>query len=81
MRATKGRATDPQAHRLYLLARHLLERFGCDDAAKAIEYLSPLAPCYRIGGGQITPVRSYLDQGGTTPLVRAYAIDCPRCSC
>jgi len=36
---------------------------------------------YRIGGGQITPVRSYLDQGGTTPLVRAYAIDCPRCSC
>src|ERR1700733_10165317 len=25
--------------------------------------------------------RSYLDQGGTTPLVRAYAIDCPKCSC
>jgi len=23
----------------------------------------------------------YFDQGGTTPLVRAYAIDCPRCSC
>jgi hypothetical protein len=33
------------------------------------------------GGGQITPRRSYLDQGGTTPLLRAYAIDCPRCSC
>ena len=30
---------------------------------------------YRIGGGQITPRRPYLDQGGTTPLVRAYAID------
>ena len=35
---------------------------------------------YRISGGQITPRRSYpprpyLDQGGTTPLVRAYAID------
>jgi hypothetical protein len=28
-----------------------------------------------------TPRRSYLDQGGTTPLLRAYAIDCPRCSC
>jgi hypothetical protein len=25
--------------------------------------------------------RSYLDQGGATPLLRAYAIDCPRCSC
>ena len=36
---------------------------------------------YRIGGGRITPPRSYLDQGGTTPLLRAYAIDCPRCSC
>jgi hypothetical protein len=36
---------------------------------------------YRIGGGQITPRSSYLDQGGTTPLLRAYAIDCPRCSC
>jgi|SRR5580704_8286927 len=36
---------------------------------------------YRVGGGQITPRRSYLDQGGTTPLLRAYAIDCPRCSC
>ena len=35
---------------------------------------------YRIGGGQITPRRSYLDQGGTTPLLRAYAMDCPRCS-
>ena len=23
----------------------------------------------------------YLDQGGTAPLLRAYAIDCPRCSC
>src|SRR5205085_5580059 len=30
----------------------------------------------------VTPLRrSYLDQGGTTPLLRAYAIDCPRCSC
>ena len=36
---------------------------------------------YRFGGGPITPRRSYLDQGGTTPLLRAYAIDCPRCSC
>jgi hypothetical protein len=35
----------------------------------------------RIGGGQITPPRSYFDHGGTTPLLRAYEIDCPRCSC
>ena len=30
---------------------------------------------YRLGAGPITPQHSYLDQGGTTPLVRAYAID------
>jgi len=34
-----------------------------------------------IGSGQIIRRRFYLDQGGTTPLARAYAIDCPRCSC
>ena len=54
-------------------------------------WLAVLPACYevaldakgrcRIGGGQITPRRSYFDQGGTTPLLRAYAIDCPRCSC
>jgi hypothetical protein len=46
----------------------------CQDALDAKDR-------YRLGGGQITPRRSYLDQGGTTPLLRAYAIDCPRCSC
>jgi tetratricopeptide (TPR) repeat protein len=38
-RAAKGRTTDPEAHRLYLLARHLLDRFTREDTAKAIEYL------------------------------------------
>jgi len=38
-RAAKGRATDPEAHRLYLLARHLLDRLNREDTAKGIEYL------------------------------------------
>jgi serine/threonine protein kinase/tetratricopeptide (TPR) repeat protein len=38
-KAAKGRATDPEAHRLYLLARHLIDRFTREDLAKAIEYL------------------------------------------
>ena len=38
-RAAKGRATDPEAHRLYLLARHLIDRFTREETAKAIEYL------------------------------------------
>jgi serine/threonine protein kinase/Tfp pilus assembly protein PilF len=38
-RATRGRATDPQAHQRYLLARHLLDRVTREDTVKAIEYL------------------------------------------
>ncbi|MGE5179831.1 MAG: protein kinase domain-containing protein [Bacteroidota bacterium] len=38
-RAAKGRGTDPEAHRLYLLARHLIGRATREDVAKAIEYL------------------------------------------
>ena len=34
-----------------------------------------------VGVGNAPALSSYLDQGGTTPLLRAYAIDCPRCSC
>ena len=37
--AAKGRGTDPEAHRLILLARHLSERFTPEDQAKAIGYL------------------------------------------
>ena len=38
-KAAKGRGTDPDAHRLYLLARHLLERYTREDTSRAIEYL------------------------------------------
>jgi serine/threonine protein kinase/Tfp pilus assembly protein PilF len=38
-RAAKGRGTDPEAHRLYLLARHLVGRAAREDLGKAIEYL------------------------------------------
>jgi eukaryotic-like serine/threonine-protein kinase len=38
-RAVKGRGRDPEAHRLYLLARHLLDRSSREETAKAIEYM------------------------------------------
>ena len=38
-RAAKGRATDHEAHRLYLLARYLLDRDNREDVTKGIEYL------------------------------------------
>src|SRR6185503_10049042 len=37
--AAKGRGTDPEAHRLYLLGRHLLGRGSREDTATAIRYL------------------------------------------
>ncbi len=36
--AAKGRAEDPEAHRLMLLGRHLADRKTPDDLAKAVEY-------------------------------------------
>jgi tetratricopeptide (TPR) repeat protein len=37
--AVKGRAHDPEAHRLYLQARHLIDRLNPADTAKGIQYL------------------------------------------
>ncbi len=37
--AAKGRGTDPEAHRLYLLARHLANRLTREDMSSAIGYL------------------------------------------
>jgi len=37
--AVKGRSTDPEAHRLFLQARHLIERFTQEDTTKGIGYL------------------------------------------
>jgi adenylate cyclase len=38
--AAKGRATDPEAHRLLLLARYFAERNTHEDTAKSIAYLN-----------------------------------------
>ena len=37
--AAKGRGTDPEAHRLYLLSRHLIDRWTREETTRAIEYL------------------------------------------
>jgi serine/threonine protein kinase/tetratricopeptide (TPR) repeat protein len=38
-RATRGRASDPEAHQRYLLARHLLDRVTREDTAKSLAHL------------------------------------------
>jgi TolB-like protein/Tfp pilus assembly protein PilF len=37
--AARGRATDAEAHRLYLLARHFMDRFNRESTATAMEHL------------------------------------------
>ncbi len=39
LKAGRGRSTNAEAHRLYLQARYLVERYAQADTAKAIEYL------------------------------------------
>lgn len=38
--AARGRSTDPEALRLYLLARHFMDQFNRDATAKAVGYLA-----------------------------------------
>ncbi len=38
-RAAKGRGTDPEAHRLYLQGRHLLDQRTYESVLKAVDYL------------------------------------------
>jgi TolB-like protein/Tfp pilus assembly protein PilF len=38
-KAARGRGTDPEAHRLYLLARHLIDRYTREETATALVYL------------------------------------------
>ena len=37
--AARGRSTDPEAHRLYMLARHSMDQFSREATAKAIGFL------------------------------------------
>jgi serine/threonine protein kinase/tetratricopeptide (TPR) repeat protein len=70
-RAAKGRATDPEAHRLYLLARHLTDRFTREDVAKAIAYFKQalaLDPEYALAWAELA--RTYCSEAahGWSPL-------------
>ncbi|HET9951993.1 MAG TPA: protein kinase [Candidatus Eisenbacteria bacterium] len=38
-RAAKGRSSDPEAHRLYLMGRYLVDRWTREDVAKSIDHL------------------------------------------
>ncbi len=61
--AAHGRGTDPEAHRLYLLARHLIDRWTREDVARAIEYLREALvrdPHYALASAELS--RAYTAQ-------------------
>ena len=75
-KATKGRATDPEAHRLYLLARHLLDRATRQNTPRAIGYLEQALkrdPEFALAWAELSWAHSREADFGWTPPVEAYA--------
>jgi TolB-like protein/Flp pilus assembly protein TadD len=75
-RAGRGRGTDPEAHRLYLMARHLNDRGINQETLKAIEYLKQALerdPQFAFGWVELS--RAYANQAvlGWAPVVEAWA--------
>jgi tetratricopeptide (TPR) repeat protein len=68
-RAAKGRAAGPEAHRLFLLGRHLIDRANPDDTALAIDQLEEavrLEPDYALAWAELGGACANLANYGTT---------------
>lgn len=73
--AVKGRSAHPEAHRLYLQARHLLDRRTREDTAKGVGYLREalvLDPDYALGWAELG--RAYAGEAdrGYVPVTEGY---------
>jgi adenylate cyclase len=87
--AVKGRSTNPEAHRLFLQARHLMERLTREDTTKGIAYLkealalepefalawAELGRAYRAGAemGWASPAEGF--GRAREPVARALALE------
>jgi len=74
--AMKGRASDPEAYRLYLQARHFVDRFTWEDTIKGIGYLKQalnLDPAFALAWAELG--RAYTNEAGNcwAPLTEGYA--------
>jgi TolB-like protein/class 3 adenylate cyclase/Tfp pilus assembly protein PilF len=73
--AAQGRSTDPEAHRLYLQARHLLDRHTRDETKSGIGYLEEalrLDPDYALAWAELC--RAYAGEAdrGFVPVDEGY---------
>jgi len=74
--AVKGRGVNPEAHRLYLQARHQLSRMAPEDTAKAIEYLDEalmLDPSHALAWAMLGHAHQQSATNGWTPLEAGFA--------
>ena len=74
-RAKKGRTIDAEAYRLFLLARHLMDRFTREEMAKAIEYLKQALdrdPGFALGWAELGVGYSREAEWHWVPAVEAY---------
>ncbi len=73
--AAKGRATDPEAHRLFLQARHLGQRNNRDDTAEAIGYLKQaleLDPAFALAWAELGSAYGREAGSGWVPVIEGY---------
>ena len=76
-KAAKGRATDPEAHRLHLLARYLIDRFTFVDVAKGIAYLKQaleLDPKFALASAELAEAYAIEASYAWIPVADGYAL-------
>jgi serine/threonine-protein kinase len=75
-RAAKGRGMNPEAHRLYLQARHLIDRRTREGTEKGIEYLKQAlerVPGFALAWAELGLAYSRVADVGWMPVADAYA--------
>ncbi len=73
--AVKGRTSDPEAHRLYLQARYLIDRCTRDDTAKGIGYLEQaldLDPAFALAWAALGEAHASAGGWGWAPVIESF---------
>jgi adenylate cyclase len=73
--AVRGRATDPEAYRLYLQARHFVDRHTRDDTSTAIGYLKQALdrnPGFALAWAELGGAYSAEADSGWAPVAEGY---------
>jgi serine/threonine protein kinase/lipoprotein NlpI len=76
-RAAKGRGMDAEAHRLYLQARHLIDRRTREETEKGIEYLKQAIermPAFALAWAELGLAYSRAADVGWAPVAEGYAL-------